>query len=89
MAVGDQFVAEKVMPYDLAEFCDACNLPPRQVAISLKNLCTAALSRIGGLSLGDVRPGEEMDFARDLIEKIKGNAGRLLEIARELPHVRL
>lgn len=89
MAVGDEFVAEKVMPYDLAEFCDASNLPPRQVATSLKNLCTAAIDREGSLPLGDVLPGEEMDFARKLLEKIKGNAERLMEISEELPHVRL
>lgn len=89
MAVGDEFVAEKVMPYDLAEFCDASNMPLRQVATSLKNLCTATIGRMGSLPLGDVRLGEEMDFARDLIEKVKGNAERLLAIAGELPHVRL
>ena len=33
--------------------------------------------------------GEEMDFAQDLIEKVKGNAERLLAIAGELPHIRL
>lgn len=88
MAIGDEFSAEKVMPYDLAEFCDACNLPPRQVATSLKNLCTAALERMGSLPLGDDWRGEEMDFARELMEKLKGNAVRLLEIARELPHVK-
>jgi serine/threonine-protein kinase HipA len=89
MAVGDEFVAEKVMPYDLAEFCDASKLPLRQVATSLKNLCTATIGRMGSLPLGDVRPGEEMDFARDLIDKVKANAERLLAIAGELPHVRL
>ncbi len=89
MAVGDEFVSRQVMPYDLAEFCEASNLPPRQVATSLKNLCTAAIDRTGSLPLGDVRPGEEMEFTQDLIEKIKGNAERLLAIAGELPHVRL
>jgi len=89
MAVGDEFVAEKVMAYDLAEFCDASKLPPRQMATSLKNLCTAAIGRMGSLPLGDVRSGEEMDFARNLIEKIKGNAERFQAIAGELPHVRL
>ena len=89
MAVGDEFVAEKVMPYDLAEFCDTSNLPPRQVATSLKNLCTAAIGRVGSLPLSDVLPGEEMDFARKLLEKIKGNAERLLEVSEELPHIRL
>ena len=77
------------MPYGLAEFCDACNLPLRQVATSLKNLCTAAVDRMGSLPLASVLPGEEMDFALDLIKKIKGNAERLMAMAGELPHVRL
>ncbi|MEZ4599651.1 MAG: HipA domain-containing protein [Syntrophotaleaceae bacterium] len=89
LAVGDEFVAERVMPYDLAEFCDASKLPPRQVATNLKNLCTTAMDRMGSLPLGDIRPEEEMEFARKLMEKIKGNAKRLLEMAGELPHVRL
>lgn len=89
MAVGDEFVGEKVMPYDLAEFCEASHLPTRQVATSLKNLCTTAMARMGNLSLGDEWNGEEMDFARTLIEKLKENAERLLAIAEELPHVRV
>lgn len=89
MAVGDEFVAGKVMPYDLAEFCAATSLPLRQVATSLKNLCTATIGRIESLPLGDIRAGEEMDFARDLIERVKGNAERFLLFAKELPQVRL
>jgi serine/threonine-protein kinase HipA len=89
LAVRDEFVAEKVMPYDLAGFCAASHLPLRQVATSLNNLCTATLGRMGDLPLDDVRSGEEMDFARGLIERIKGNAERLLVMAGELPHVRL
>lgn len=89
MAVGDEFVAEKVLPYDLAEFCDASNLPLRQVATSLKHLCSAALTGMGNLPLDDIRPGEEMDFSHELMEKVKGNAKRLLAIAEELPHIRL
>lgn len=89
LAVGNEFVAEKVQPYDLAEFCDACNLPPRQVATHLKNLCTTTMDRMASLPLGDDWSTEEKDFARELIEKIKGNAGRFLEVAKELPQVKL
>lgn len=89
LAVGDEFDAEKVMPYDLAEFCESSHLPQRQVATSLKNLCTAAMGRLGSLPLGEDWSGEEKDFARELIEKIKGNAERLLAMAGELPRVRL
>lgn len=89
MAVGDEFSAEKVLPYDLAEFCDTCRLPPRQVATRLINLGTAILKRMEDLPLGNDWSTEEKDFARELIEKIKGNAGRFLEIAEELPRVGL
>ena len=89
MAVGDEFSAEKVTPYDLAEFCDACHLPPRQVATRLKNLGTVTMDRMASLPLGDDWSAEEEDFARELIEKIKDNAARFLVIAEELPRVRL
>jgi len=89
MAIGDEFTADKITPFDMAEFCDGCNLRQRQVATSLKNLCTAAIDSLGILPLDDVRTGDEMDFARHLIGRVKGNAEMLLAIARELPHVKL
>lgn len=89
MAVGGEFGAEKITPYDLAELCDASQLPLRQVGISLKNLCTTALSRLESLPLSQVRTGEEMDFAQNLIAKIRGNAERLLAIAKELPLIKI
>jgi len=89
LAVGNEFAAGQIRPYDLAEFCAASHLPPRQVATSLKNLCTAVKNRLENLPLGDVRSGEEMDFARELIAMIRGNAERLLAMAGELPKVRL
>ncbi|MBW6513086.1 MAG: HipA domain-containing protein [Desulfuromonadaceae bacterium] len=89
LAVGDEFVAEKVTPYDLAGFCNDCQLPPRQVATSLKNLGAAVIGRLGNLPLGEDWSEEEIDFARTLQAKIKGNAERLLAIADELPQVRL
>lgn len=89
MAIGDEFVAEKVMPYDMAEFCDAANLRQRQVSTSLKNLCTAIIASLDKLPLNDVQAGAEMDFARELITRIQHNAERFLRLARELPHVKL
>jgi serine/threonine-protein kinase HipA len=89
MAIGDEFVAEKVMPYDLAEFCAVSNLRQRQVSTSLKNLCTATIASLNQLPLNDIQAGEEMDFSRDLIARVKENAERFLEVAQELPHVKL
>jgi serine/threonine-protein kinase HipA len=89
MAIGDEFGAEEVMPYDLALFCEECSLPQRQVAISLKNLCKAVLGNLGSLPMDDIQPGGEMDFAQDLIRRITSKAERFLEIAKELPQVKL
>ncbi len=89
MAIGDEFAAEKVMAFDLALFCEACILRQRQVATSLKNLCTAVLDSLARLPLDDVLPGEELDFAQKLIARIQDNAKRILAIAEELPRVKL
>jgi len=89
MAFGDEFVIGEILPYQMAEFCDECKLPQRQVATSLKNLCTTVLDNLDKLLLGDIQDGSEMDFAQDLIREIKGNTERFLEIAQELPHVKM
>jgi len=89
MAIGDEFVAEEILPYQLAEFCDECKLPQRQVATSLKNLCTVVLSTIDDLPLDDIQDGAEMDFARELLGRIRDNVGRFLEISQELRHLKL
>jgi serine/threonine-protein kinase HipA len=88
MAIGDEFIAEKVMLYDLALFCEACNLPQRQVATNLKNLCMAVLGNLGSLPMDDVQGGDEMNFAQDLIRRVTSKAERFLEIAKELPQVK-
>jgi len=89
MAIGDEFIAEKVMPYDLALFCEECNLPQRQVATNMKNLCKAVLGNLGSVPMDDVQGGDEMNFAQDLIRRVTSKAERFLEIAKELPQVKL
>lgn len=89
MAIGDEFIAEKIVPYDLALFCEECNLPQRQVATSMKNLCKDVLRNLGSLPMDDVQDGDEMYFAQDLIGRISSKAERFLEIAKELPQVEL
>ena len=89
MAIGDEFVSAKVMPYDMAEFCDECKLPQRQVASSLKTLCSAILTSLDTLSLDDVLIEDEIAFGQDLLMRIRENTVRFLEIAKELPRVRL
>jgi serine/threonine-protein kinase HipA len=89
LAIGDEFIAEEVMPYDLALLCDECNLPQRQVSTSLKKLCTAVLGNLDSLPMDDIQDGAEMDFARKLLGRIRDNARRFLEVAQELPHVKM
>ena len=89
MSIGDEFMAEKVMPYDLALFCEACNLPQRQVAISINNLCKAVLGNLDRLPTQDVQDGDEMCFVQNLISRIRSRAERLQEMAKELPQVKL
>lgn len=88
MAIGDEFIAEEILPYQLAEFCDECKLPQRQVATSLKKLCMVVLSNLGGLPMDDIQDGPEMDFAQELLGRIRDNAGKFLEISQELPHLK-
>lgn len=89
IAIGDEFASEEILPYQLAEFCDMCKLPQRQVATSLKNLCTAVLNNLGNVPLDDLLAGSETSFAQELIERIRENAERFLAVATELPRVQL
>jgi serine/threonine-protein kinase HipA len=89
MAIGDEFASEEILPYQLAEFCDMCKLPQRQVATSLKNLCTAVLNNLGNVPLDDLLAGSETSFAQELIGRIRENARRFLSVATELPRVKL
>ena len=89
MAIGDEFVSVEILPYQLAEFCEMCKLPQRQVATSLKNLCTAVLNNLGNVSLDDILAGSETSFAQELIDRIRETARRFLAVATELPHVKL
>lgn len=89
MAIGDEFAIDGVLPYQLAEMCDECGLPQKLVAQTLKTLCSTVLKSLDKLSLEDLLQKNEKTFALALIGKIRGNAVRFLEIAKELPHVRL
>lgn len=88
MAIGDEFVIDEVLPYQLAEMCDECKLPQRQVSMAFKLLCTSVQKNLDNLPLVDFLD-DEMDFVEQLLKKIKSNSQRLLEIAEELPHVKL
>lgn len=88
MAIGDEFVSKEILPYQLAEFCDACHLPQRQVAATLKTLCTTVRNGLERMSHDQLHEDEQA-FARKLSARIGQNAQRFLALAEELPQVRI
>lgn len=88
MAVGDCFRADKIFAYQVAEMCEDCKLPQRQVATNLKTLCRVILKNLENMLPDSALINEaEVDFARTFIEILRENATRFLEIAEELPGI--
>ncbi|NOQ42725.1 MAG: type II toxin-antitoxin system HipA family toxin, partial [Desulfuromusa sp.] len=88
MAIGDEFKLEQVLAYQLAAMCEECQLPQRQVATAFRALCETVLKNLKNLSSDDFLE-EETDFTEDLIKQIENNSKRFLEVAKELPQVKL
>jgi len=90
MAVGDCFRADQIFAYQMAEMCEDCKLPQRQVAANLKSLCLRILRNLENLLPDNALINEaEEEFGRALIKILRANANRFLEIASELPRVKL
>ena len=89
MAIGEAFRSDNIFAYQLAEMCDECGLPQRQVATSLKVLCSAVLKSLAALVNEAVLTAEEVSFSHKLLKMIRSNTARFLSLAEELPHVRL
>ncbi len=85
MAIGDAYRMDDIFAYQLADMCDECGLPQRQVALSLKALCNSLLNSISTLPLDSVLIKNERSFAHELLGRIKDNTFRFLELADELP----
>ena len=89
MAIGDEFVLEDILPFQLAEMCDDCKLPQRQVANALRTLCTNTLKSTWQLTRREELTGAELAFAQKLAAKLNERAARFLGVARELPEVKI
>lgn len=89
MAVGDTFLSGDIFAYQLAEMCEECHLPQRQVALTLKALGTAVLGVVDSLPAGLALTEEEGVFVERLIGQIKETTARFLELAKELPRIRV
>jgi serine/threonine-protein kinase HipA len=87
LAIGDTFNPDDIMSYQLAEMCEDCKLPQRQVARSLTALCQKLLGQLDQLDLTDQLTEDELNFATALIERIRTNARRYLEFGRMLPRI--
>lgn len=89
MAVGDTFAFNEIQADQLAAMCAECRLPRRQVATVLRGLCTALIKVVDNFDPSRQLLGDEPDFGRRLLDAIKANCRRFLEVAKELPGVRL
>ena len=87
MAIGDAFAPEDISPWELAEMCERCNLQKRLVANTLTALSGKLLKAIELIDLAPLLPGEESDFAREVIAAIRKNVERYLPYAKQLPKI--
>ena len=87
LAVGDAFDPEAVQPFQLAEMCEACKLPQRQVARTLATLCRNMLQQLDNFALTAELTNDEQIFSTALLEHLRKNAEKYLMFAAELPKV--
>jgi len=89
MAIGDTFRSGDIFAYQLAEMCEDCHLSQRQVALTLKALGMSVLGAVDSLPAGLALTEEEGMFVERLIGQIKETTARFLELAKELPQIRV
>jgi serine/threonine-protein kinase HipA len=87
LAVGDTFDPEEIQPFQLAEMCEACGLPQRQVARTLTTLCRNMLQQLDNLTLTVELTGDEQAFSNELLAHLRRNTEKYLGFAAELPRV--
>ena len=87
MAIGDAFAPEDISPWELAEMCERCNLQKRLVANTLTALSGKLLKAMDAVDLSSLLPGEETDFAGEVIAAIRKNLERYLPYAKQLPRI--
>ncbi|MDD2367082.1 MAG: HipA domain-containing protein [Desulfuromonadaceae bacterium] len=87
MAIGDAFAPEDISPWELGEMCERCSLQKRLVANSLTTMSEKLINAMDTVKLSDLLPGEETEFARELLDKIRKNVERYLPYAKQLPKI--
>ncbi len=89
MAIGSTFEFNAIHAYQLADMCNECGLPQRQVATALQALCNSMVKAADIIDHSSLLIGEEHAFVQGLLGAIKINCQRFLENAKELPGVQL
>jgi serine/threonine-protein kinase HipA len=90
MAIGvDTFEFNGIHAYQLADMCEECKLPQKQVATTLHGLCTSMIKAVDSFVLSQHLIGDEPAFGQRMLDGIKANCQRFLEISKELPDVKL
>jgi serine/threonine-protein kinase HipA len=87
MAIGDAFDPEEITPWELAEMCERCGMQKRLVANTLTTMSANLIKAINTVNLTDLLPGEETEFAGELLDKIRLNIERYLPFAKLLPKI--
>ncbi|MDD2898001.1 MAG: HipA domain-containing protein [Desulfuromonadaceae bacterium] len=87
MAIGDAFDPEEITPWELAVMCERCGLQKRLVANTLTTMSANLIKAINTVNLKDLLPGEETEFAEELLDKIRLNIERYLPFAKLLPKI--
>jgi len=89
MSIGDEFLLDKILSFQLAEFCEDCGLKQRLVANNFRKLCDLVLSNINNLDVTILRKRDEKDFVQELIRNIGARAQHFKEISFDLLHIKL
>lgn len=89
MAVGETFTLNEIFAYQLADMCEECGLPQRQVATALKRLCASLSKAVDSFDQSQYLVGDESAFGQGMLNAIKANCQRFLEVSSELPDVQL
>lgn len=71
----------------MAEMCERCGLQKRLVANTLATLSGKLLKAMDAVDLSSLQPGEETEFAGEVIAAIRKNVERYLPYAKQLPKI--
>jgi serine/threonine-protein kinase HipA len=87
MAIGDTFGTDDINAFQLAEMCEDCKLPQRQVAKTFITLCQRMLLKLAEVALPADLTAEERGFASTMTAMIKERTLVYLDHAEKLAKV--